>query len=115
TSLTAITVLNGGGTSTYSISPTLPNGVSINTTTGVVSGTPTVAMASQLYTVTATNAAGTSTATFNLFIDADLDGDGIGDATDPDIDGDGVPNTIEIQEGTSPTNPNVYQQQTDSL
>jgi gliding motility-associated-like protein len=109
TSLTAITPINSGGTSTYSISPSLPNGVSINTTTGVISGIPTVAITARQYTLTATNAAGSSTATFTLFIDIDTDGDGIGDATDSDIDGDGVPNNVEQQQGTSLTNPTDVQ------
>jgi heat shock protein beta len=105
TSLVAIPTINTGGTSTYSVSPSLPNGVLISATTGVISGVPTVAISTRQYTVTATNAAGNSSATFNLFIDSDTDGDGIGDTTDPDIDGDGVPNSVEIQQGTSPTTP----------
>ena len=104
----SITTNNSGGAATFTIAPALPAGVALNSSTGLISGTPTAIMASRLYTVTATNAAGSSSATFTLFIDSDLDGDGIGDATDPDIDGDGVPNTVEIQEGTSPTNPNDY-------
>ena len=105
TSLVAIPTINTGGTSTYSVSPSLPNGVLISATTGVISGVPTVAISTRQYTVTATNAAGNSSATFNLFIDSDTDGDGIGDATDQDIDGDGVPNSVEIQQGTDPNTP----------
>jgi hypothetical protein len=36
---------------------------------------------------------------------ADLDGDGQGDACDPDIDGDGLTNTAESARGTDPRNP----------
>jgi gliding motility-associated-like protein len=104
----SITTINAGGGATFTITPALPVGLAMNSSTGLISGTPTTILASRLYTVTATNAAGTSAATFNLFIDADLDGDGIGDTTDPDIDGDGVPNSVEIQEGTSPTDSNDY-------
>lgn len=43
-------------------SGTLPTGVSLNTSTGVISGTPTVPSASSAVTLTATNAAGTSAA-----------------------------------------------------
>ncbi|MFM6990871.1 MAG: autotransporter domain-containing protein, partial [Rhodoferax sp.] len=43
-------------------SGTLPTGVSLNTTTGVISGTPTVPGASSAVTLTASNAVGTSTA-----------------------------------------------------
>ncbi|MBU1693485.1 MAG: thrombospondin type 3 repeat-containing protein [Verrucomicrobia bacterium] len=35
---------------------------------------------------------------------ADLDGDGIGDACDNDVDGDGMPNTWEADNGLTPTN-----------
>jgi len=38
---------------------------------------------------------------------ADLDGDGIGDACDADIDGDGVPNDDEGPLGTDPRNPDT--------
>ncbi|WMW77971.1 LamG-like jellyroll fold domain-containing protein [Flavobacterium sp. 20NA77.7] len=95
------TVNAGGGMVTYSISPILPTGLSLNTATGVISGTPTVTLAQTSFTVTATNAAGTDSESFNLFIDADTDGDGIGNATDTDIDGDGTANGQD----TNPTNP----------
>jgi len=41
-------------TFTWSISPALPGGVSLNTSTGVISGTPAAAAGSTLYTLTAT-------------------------------------------------------------
>ena len=55
-----------GGTagSSYSISPALPTGLSLNTSTGVISGTPLVGMAATNFTVTATNAVGSTSATF---------------------------------------------------
>ena len=47
-----------GGTPTgYSISPALPAGLLFNMSTGVISGTPSVAATSDTYTVTATNEA----------------------------------------------------------
>jgi len=50
----------------YTISAALPTGLSFNTTTGVVTGTPTVAAGPTLYTVTARNTSGTSTAQFTI-------------------------------------------------
>jgi hypothetical protein len=66
-----ITPVNTGGTvTTYSINPALPLGLSLNTTTGIISGTPTVAAATTTYTVTATNTIGTSTPTFSFAVNA---------------------------------------------
>lgn len=50
----------------FSISPPLPAGLSLNTMTGIISGTPTAESATTAYTVTLTNASGTTTATINL-------------------------------------------------
>ena len=101
----SIATQNTGGAGTFTISPALPAGLAINSSTGLISGTVTTPYATRTFTVTATNQIGTSIATFSLLIDTDMDGDGDGDSTDLDIDGDGVPNTIEIQDGTSPTTP----------
>jgi len=53
---------------TYSVSPALPAGLSINTTTGVIDGVPTVITAAAPYVVTATNSCGVSTFTVNITI-----------------------------------------------
>jgi autotransporter-associated beta strand protein len=53
---------------TYSIDPSLPSGLLLNPTTGVISGTPSVASASAVYTVTATNAGGSTTATLTVAV-----------------------------------------------
>lgn len=62
-----ITALNpsstGGTISSYTISPNLPAGLTINSTTGVISGTPSAVSTQTSYTVTGTNASGTVTAT----------------------------------------------------
>jgi hypothetical protein len=69
TSTTAFTTLGFVGAVTYSVSPTLPAGLTLNTSTGVISGTPTVTLASTNFTVTGTGAtAGTGTATISLTI-----------------------------------------------
>ncbi|MBK8599406.1 MAG: putative Ig domain-containing protein [Flavobacterium sp.] len=62
---TTITSLNptvsGGTVTSYSISPALPSGLSFNTTTGRISGTPTAISSSATYTVTANNTGGSTT------------------------------------------------------
>ncbi|MFN9113693.1 MAG: putative Ig domain-containing protein, partial [Bacteroidota bacterium] len=53
-------IVSGGTVVSYSISPTLPSGLSFNTTTGVISGTPAVISSWNTYTVTATNSGGST-------------------------------------------------------
>ncbi|WP_263415780.1 Ig domain-containing protein [Terriglobus albidus] len=57
-----------GTVSSYSVSPALPAGLSLSTTTGVISGTPTSVVAQTTYTVTATNAAGSTTASLTIAV-----------------------------------------------
>jgi len=58
---------NSGGTVTaYSVSPALPRGLNLSSTTGVISGTPAVVTAATNYTVTATNSGGNATATLGI-------------------------------------------------
>jgi len=105
--LTAISTTNSGGTITsYAISPALPSGLSFDTSTGAITGTPTVALVQTQFTITATNAAGSGTVNFNLFIDIDTDNDGEGDASDDDIDGDGIPNDEDVDVDGDGTNDN---------
>ena len=59
---------SGGAVASYGVSPTLPAGLSLNTSTGVISGTPTVVSAIASYTVTATNSAGYTTASISITI-----------------------------------------------
>mgnify|MGYP003313835119 CR=1 FL=1 len=51
----------GGPVVTWSIDPTLPDGLNFDTSTGEISGTPTIVSASATYTVTATNSGGDDT------------------------------------------------------
>jgi gliding motility-associated-like protein len=67
TAITAMTPTISGGAPTYTISPSLPAGLSINATTGVISGTLTAAQTGTVtYTITATNTGGSTTATVSL-------------------------------------------------
>ena len=54
----------------YNISPALPSGISLDTSSGVISGTASVASSQTDYTVTATNSGGSTTATFRLTVNA---------------------------------------------
>ena len=65
-------VMLGGAATKYSISPSLPAGLRMDTNTGVISGTPTVAAGAANYTVTASNAAGSTTAQVNITVNATL-------------------------------------------
>lgn len=62
------TVTNSGGNATYTISPSLPAGLSFSATTGLISGTATATQSATTHTITATNVAGTSTAAFSLTV-----------------------------------------------
>ena len=50
------------------MSPALPAGLTLNTTTGVISGTPTAGVAAANYTVSASNPAGSTTVQLNLAV-----------------------------------------------
>ena len=61
---TAITPLSPtvtGQELSYSISPSLPAGLTLDSSTGIISGTPTTATGLATYTVTATNSGGSTT------------------------------------------------------
>ncbi len=58
--------VNGTSPHTYSVSPDLPDGLTLNTTTGAITGTPTVATAATNYTITATNGCGFTTVALNI-------------------------------------------------
>jgi hypothetical protein len=54
----------------YTISPALPSGLNLSASTGTISGTPTSVAAQATYTVTATNAAGSTTAAVQIVVNA---------------------------------------------
>lgn len=67
--ISAYTISNtGGAAATYSISPSIANGLSFSTATGLISGQPAAVAVSVTYTITATNTAGADTATFAITV-----------------------------------------------
>ncbi|WP_306601987.1 putative Ig domain-containing protein [Geothrix sp. 21YS21S-2] len=69
TAITANTPSHGGGVvASYVVSPSLPAGLALNTSTGVITGTPTATAASAPYLVTASNTGGSAQATLTLTV-----------------------------------------------
>jgi hypothetical protein len=60
--------LTGGTPTSCTISPTIPNGLSINASTCAISGTPDTAQAFTAYTITATNLAGSTTSSLRIAV-----------------------------------------------
>ncbi len=95
----------------------LPANLTIDTATGLITGTPAASATSSL-SLSATNLGGTGNATLSLQVQADADADGMGDAWESanglnpavndsalDRDGDGQSNLAEWLAGTLPNNP----------
>ena len=59
---------SGGAVTSYSVTPVLPAGLGLSTSTGVISGTPTVAAATASYTVTASNSGGSTTVSVSITV-----------------------------------------------
>ncbi len=74
----------GGAVASYAVSPALPAGLSLNTTTGVISGTPTVLTGTVIYAVTATNSGGSATASLYITV-KDVAPAGLTYSTNPGI------------------------------
>ena len=67
TPIIGYTITSSGGTITsYSISPSVSAGLTFNTSTGILSGTPTETRTTTLYTITGSNSSGSATETFIL-------------------------------------------------
>ena len=67
-SISSQTPTYSGSVTSCSVSPALPTGLSLNTTTCVLSGTPSNIQNSTNYTITATNSIGSSTASISISI-----------------------------------------------
>ena len=59
---------NGGAVTAYGVSPALPAGLTLNSGTGVISGTPTAVSPIASYTVTASGAAGSTTTSISVTV-----------------------------------------------
>jgi len=67
TAITGYSINSTGGTiASFAISPAIDNGLSFNSATGLISGTPTNSASSRVYTITATNISGSASATFTI-------------------------------------------------
>jgi len=60
--------VGGGAVASYSVTPALPAGLSLSSSTGIVSGTPTAVAASAGYMVTAANASGSTAASLSITV-----------------------------------------------
>lgn len=72
TPTSSITATNFASAPTYTISPTLPSGLSLNSSTGVISGTPYVQSSSATYTITGTSGAQSATTTLTIAVGASI-------------------------------------------
>lgn len=75
---------SGGAVTSYSVSPALPAGLTLNTSTGVISGTPTTITAAANYNVTASNSGGSTTATLSITVNDAAAGVAVWDNTNWD-------------------------------
>ena len=74
TAIADITITStGDDVVSYGIDPAIGNGLSFDTSTGTISGTPDAAAPEIIYTITATNTAGTATATVAITVEAAAD------------------------------------------
>ncbi len=60
--------VSGGAVASYSVSSSLPAGLSLNTQTGVISGTPRAVSAINNYTITASNLAGSTSTNVTITV-----------------------------------------------
>jgi hypothetical protein len=58
----------GGAIDSFTVSPAIENGLSFDTSTGLISGIPTLAASAKVYTITGINSIGTSTRTYTITV-----------------------------------------------
>jgi Putative Ig domain. len=69
--ITSITPSNTGDSAFWSVSPSLPSGLSLSSS-GVISGTPSAEASAATYTITATNSGGSGSATISITVNAEI-------------------------------------------
>jgi alpha-tubulin suppressor-like RCC1 family protein len=89
----------GGAVLSYSVSPALPRGLIFNTSTGVISGTPTEIAAQATYAVTAANSGGSSTVGLIITVN-DVAPSNLTYSTNPALYTDGVAIAIDTPSST---------------
>ena len=69
TAMTTVTpTASGGAITTWAVSPSLPSGLSLDSSTGAISGTPSAITSSATYTITASNTGGSTTADVTIVV-----------------------------------------------
>ncbi|MBJ7257787.1 MAG: putative Ig domain-containing protein [Akkermansiaceae bacterium] len=99
---------SGGGVVRYTATPKLPSGLRLNSTTGLISGTPLAPTPATTYTITATNTDGSTTASVSFTVVSPYAAwaaqYGLVQNLEGDDDGDGNSNYFEFVAGLVPTN-----------
>ena len=73
TALAGYTITSSGGAiASYSLTGTLPAGLSFSTSTGLITGTPTETKTATTYTITATNESGSTSNSYRLRVTGDI-------------------------------------------
>jgi len=99
---------SGGAVVSYAVLPALPAGLTLNTSTGVISGTPTTLTAIANYTITATNTGGSTPTSLSIAVVSAYTAwstqYNLVQGPTGDDDGDGNSNYLEFVAGLVPTN-----------
>jgi len=102
-------ITTGGNITSWEIYPQLPQGLSMNNSTGQLVGTPTTVFNATGFVIWANNSAFSASFTINISASLlDTDGDGDPDITDEDDDGDGWSDSDETACLTGPLDEDEY-------
>ena len=98
----------GGAVVSYAVSPALPAGLTLDSSTGVINGTPSAVTPTASYTITATNSGGSTTASLSIAVVSAYTAWAtqyhLVQGPNGDDDGDGNSNYFEFIAGLDPTN-----------